>query len=361
LPLSGKPNGSSRPLPHHRIASPSESPILPSPPLRTPAPPKAASCRSIFFAPQRLTLLLAQLFLFHQTFLNKSRVNPFPGARGLSQTVFGLKTNGTALWHVTAATDNVEEKISVFATCLSNSREAVRSPTCRTIPSSPPQSLPPSSAARILYQVFSTRWTTMVSTLFRPIDPAAGFLPSASSWCCRPVRQFNASAKAPHRIRRRQSRSSANSGPTVTGSVLAGPALGAGIASELGSLLVTEQVDAHARPWAPIPAATLFRRAPRRHSHAATLHWSFFFFFLRLRRTARRLRTSYLLFVLSAVEFGRAPSPPSNSAISCNVLEAARLGFSLATVVCYKGLTGSRWHQCFGRATTSRRHLERPH
>ena len=137
-------------------------------------------------------------------------------------------------------------------------------------------------------------------------------------------------------------------GPAITGLLVAGRNA-SGMASELGSMLVTEQVDAMRamgtdpmrKLVAPRVLATVLRLAPA-HRYG------------RLRRPDRRLCHRLFHFAhRQRWSSGLARSRSSQfSDLMQGMAKPVVFGFILATVGCYKGLTVRGGTQGVGRATT---------
>ena len=122
-------------------------------------------------------------------------------------------------------------------------------------------------------------------------------------------------------------------GPAITGLLVAGRNA-SGMASELGSMLVTEQVDAM-RAMGTDPDRKLV--APRVLATVCVLP----------------LLTAYFSLRIGRVEFWtRAVNALQFSDLMQGIAKPVVFGFLLATVGCYKGLTVRGGTQGVGRATT---------
>lgn len=136
-------------------------------------------------------------------------------------------------------------------------------------------------------------------------------------------------------------------GPTLTGLLVTGRCA-TGIASELGSMLVTEQVDAM-RAMGTDPVRKLV--APRAIATLLTL--PLLVAILDFMGLMGGCLVSVFSLRLSAIEFWRrAIDALAFSDLMQGFSKAVAFGFILATIGCYKGLTVRGGTQGVGRATT---------
>src|SRR6266446_4480847 len=222
-------------------------------------------------------------------------------------------------------------------------RRSARWPPFKTMRCSAGMRWPTSLQVRIMFKTFWSRWILLGPDRFR-LFYCLDFL-SGRSWFCRRdlilfvLGSIDPSSEAIALVR--------ELGPAFTGLLVTGRCA-TGIASELGSMLVTEQVDAM-RAMGTDPNRKLV--VPR--VLASLLMLPLLTAIMDFIGLLGGCVASVLSLRLSAIEFWRRAIDALDFAdLMQGFSKPIVFGFILATIGCYKGLTVRGGTQGVGRATT---------